>query len=84
VLNPNLVPPDGRSGLDVSYATRLGDDAIPALVAVLPALNPVDRAELRRRLMLRRDDLAASGTTGWPSWNLGREAARAALATLAR
>jgi hypothetical protein len=82
VLDPSLVPPDGKSGLDVTYATRLGDDAIPALVAALPALDPADRSELTMRLRLRRDALAERGTRDWPSWNAGREAARAALATL--
>ena len=82
VLDPSLVPPDGKSGLDVAYALRLGDDAVPALVRALPALDPSDRAALLRRLLLRRDALAADGTTGWPSWNVGRELARRALATL--
>ena len=78
----SLVPPDGKSGLDVAYALRLGDDSIPALVTALPALDPSDRAALLRRLLLRRDALAAEGTTGWPSWNIGRELARRALANL--
>ncbi len=39
VLDPSLVPADGKSGLDVTCATRLGDDAIPALVRALPALE---------------------------------------------
>lgn len=82
VLDPALVPADGMTGLDVSYATRLGDDAIPALVAVLPALGPADRSELSRRLLVRRAALDEAAATGWPSWNLGREAARKALATL--
>ena len=36
LLDPSLVPPDGRQGLDVWYALTLGDDAVPALVAALP------------------------------------------------
>ena len=82
VLDPSLVPPDGRSGLDVTYAVRLGDDAIPALVAALSALDPADRSELEFRLRARRDALADDGANGWPSWNVGRELARRALATL--
>jgi len=82
VLDPSLVPADGKSGLDVTYATRLGDDAIPDLVAALPALQPADRAELSRRLLERRAALARPEATGWPAWNLGRERAREALATL--
>jgi hypothetical protein len=84
VLDPTLVPPDGESGLDVAYATRLGDDAIPALVRALPALPPVERALLRADLVRRRAALADPMATGWPSWNLGREQAREALATIGR
>ena len=79
VLDPSFVPPDGRSGLDVTYALRLGDDAIPALVRALPALSPADRSALELRLVERRSALRAAETTGWPSWNLGRETAREAL-----
>ena len=84
VLDPSLVPADGKSGLDVAYALRLGDDAVPALVAALPALDRSDRPALLRRLQARRDALAASDETGWPSWNVGRELARRALANLPR
>ena len=79
VLNPALVPPDGLTGLDVTYATRLGDDAIPALVLALPALDPADRSELLLRLRLRSDALNDPEATAWPSWNLGRVLARQAI-----
>jgi uncharacterized protein DUF4153 len=82
VLDPSLVPADGKSGLDVSYALRLGDDAVPALVAALPALGASDHAALLHRLQARRDGLAAPEATGWPSTNLGRELARRALVGL--
>jgi hypothetical protein len=82
VLDPRLVPPDGMTGLDVTYAVRLGDDAVPALVAALPALDPADRAELTARLLVRRDGLAEADAMAWPSWNLGRELARGALTSL--
>ena len=84
VLNPALVPPDGLTGLDVTYARRLGDDAIPALVAALPALDPAERSELRFILERRRAALGEPDAKAWPSWNLGREEARKALATLDR
>jgi hypothetical protein len=80
VLDPSLVPPDGRSGLDLTYAAGLGDDAIPALVRALPALSPADRSALELRLVQRRAALLEAQATGWPSWNLGRDQARAALA----
>jgi hypothetical protein len=82
LLDPSLVPPDGRTGLDLRYARLLGDDAVPALMTALPALAGEDRAELLAVLAARKADLADSSTSGWPSWNLGRERAREALASL--
>ncbi|HET7030660.1 MAG TPA: DUF4173 domain-containing protein [Candidatus Limnocylindrales bacterium] len=80
VLDPSLVPADGRSGLDVPYAAELGDDAIPALIRALPAVHGTDQVRLVSFLRARRSDLDEPATkTGWPSWNLGREAAREAL-----
>jgi hypothetical protein len=80
VLQPELVPPTGSSGLDAWYLVALGDDAVPSLLRVLPALDPDERAflgsELRIRLeTLRNDD----GLTAWQAWNAGRSAARDAL-----
>lgn len=82
LLDPALVPPDGRKGLDVSYAVTLGDDAVPALVAALPALSPGDRAWLMLDLEARWRDLNRPEVTAWPAWNLASERARAALAPL--
>jgi hypothetical protein len=82
LLDPSLVPADGRTGLDVQYARLLGDDAVPALVTALPALAGADRADLQQLLDNRRRALADSATAGWPSWNLGRELARQALTSL--
>ena len=82
LLDPSLVPADGRTGLDVRYARLLGDDAVPALVTALPALGSPDRADLLGQLESRRADLAGGSTVGWPSWNLGRELARQALGAL--
>jgi hypothetical protein len=80
--NPTLVPAGGSTGLDADYMGTLGDEAIPPTVAALPSLNKEDRAAmealLRDRAATFRADL---GSTGWPSWNLGRERARSALAT---
>jgi Domain of unknown function (DUF4173) len=80
LLDPTLVPADGKSGLDVRYARLLGDDAVPALVAALPALQDPQRSDLLRLLAQRKQALADESTTSWPSWNLGRELARQALA----
>jgi hypothetical protein len=84
VLDPSLVPPDGRSGLDVDYVRQLGDDAVPALVQALPALGSRDADELRGFLLDRASGLTdPKAAGGWPSWNLGRELAKDALAPLA-
>jgi hypothetical protein len=85
VLDPSLVAPDGHSGFDVDYATELGDDAVPDLVAALAVVPPLDAAALRAQLVGRRTDLALDHASSGPlSWNLSRERARAALATLDR
>ena len=79
VLDPARVPPDGKTGLDIGYVRVLGDDAVPAMVAALPALDRTSQAELRSTLAERQSELARPEATGWPSWNLGRELARHAL-----
>ncbi len=82
LLDPSLVPPDGRRGLDLDYATTLGDDAVPALIAALPALPEANRSWLMLHLEYRWQELNWSEATAWSAWNLARERARAALATL--
>ena len=82
LLDPALVPPDGRRGLDVDYAMTLGDDAVPALVSALPALPPQDHARLSLDLEARWRELGRPVFTGWPAWNLGRQRAVDALAAL--
>ncbi|HET9877832.1 MAG TPA: DUF4173 domain-containing protein [Candidatus Limnocylindria bacterium] len=77
-LNPALVPADGWSGLDVGYARRLGDDAVPLLADALPRLPEAVRGDLREALEARRSDLVRE-SGAWQGWNLGREWARAAL-----
>ena len=82
-LDPSLVPPGGRAGLDEDYIATLGDDAVPAMVAALPGLSGTDRLAVRLHLDRRRRELATDPAfAGWPAWNLAREQARAALATL--
>ena len=83
VLSPALVPPDGKTGLDVGYVRGLGDDAVPALVRALPALGETDATALRGYLLDRRAELSDAGRGGWPSWNVGREVANEALRAVA-
>jgi hypothetical protein len=83
VIDPSLVPPDGEASLDADYLEVLPDDAIPALVAALPALKPVEAVRVRRLLEDRRVELANEPAYTSPfAWNLGRERAKAALDTL--
>jgi hypothetical protein len=83
VIDPSLVPPDGEASLDADYLQVLPDDAIPALVAALPSLKPVEAVRVRRLLEYRRRDLVGGAAYTSPfAWNLGRERAKAALATL--
>ena len=67
----------------MAYAVGLGDDAIPSLVRVLPALPDADRAALDGMLRTRRAILEAE-PQAWPSWSLGRQLARDALAAVGR
>ncbi|MEP7082024.1 MAG: DUF4173 domain-containing protein [Chloroflexota bacterium] len=82
VLDPRLVPPNGRSGLDDAYALSLGDDAIPALVRVLPHLDgpEAEAPYLAEMLSVRLGALLSDpGLNAWQAWNAGRNAARDAL-----
>jgi hypothetical protein len=80
VLDPRLVPANGRAGLDETYAVTLGDDAVPALIRVLPALGADDARFLRDELGFRLDQLRADeGLNAWQAWNAGRSTARDAL-----
>ena len=79
LLDPSLVPPDGRQGIDLDYVLTLGHDADPSLVAALPALTGADRERLVTDLEARWLDLGRPDYAGWPAWNLARTRAAAAL-----
>jgi len=80
VLDPSLVPASGRSGIDTSYALSLGDDRIPDLVRVLPALAGHEASLVREELRHRLDELRVDpGLRAWQAWNLGRQRALTAL-----
>jgi hypothetical protein len=83
VIDPSLVPPDGEISLDSDYLAVLPDDAIPALVAALPALRDGLEDRVYALLIQRKLELAAEPAYTTPfAWNLGRERAKAALDTL--
>jgi hypothetical protein len=82
-LDPSLVPPGGQVALDTSYLQVLSDDAIPALVEALPRLGARDAARLHLLLAQRERELLADPSNGSVfGWNLARERAKAALATM--
>jgi FlaA1/EpsC-like NDP-sugar epimerase len=79
-LDPALVPPGGRTGLDGAYLATLGDEAVPPVVAAFDRLGPADRVALSRFLHARELALATDpALAGWPSRNVTRERAREAL-----
>ncbi len=81
VIDPSLVPADGRTGLDTAYLVQLGDEAVVPVVEAWDRLGPAEREALAPALEWRREQLATDPTLqGWPAWNLTRERARAALA----
>ena len=84
VIDPSLVAPGGHAGLDAGYLGILPDDAVPVLVGALPALPASANARgARRPLEERKVELARDPAFASPAaWNLGRERAREALATL--
>jgi len=82
LLDPSLVPPDGRQGIDLDYALTLGHDADAALAAALPALSGSEHDALATDLETRWLDLGHPRYAGWPAWNLARVQAEAALRPL--
>ena len=79
-LDPALVPPGGRTGLDGAYLASLGDEAVPSVVAAFDRLGVAERAGLARFLQSRDRALATDpALAGWPSLNVTRERAREAL-----
>ncbi len=83
LIGTEAVPPTAYDDLDVEYLGVLPDDAIPALVAALPHLPAAEADRLRADLLERRERFARDPGFSSPfAWNLGRERAKAALATL--
>jgi len=82
-VDSSLVPQDGWVGLDTGYLGALGDDAVPVLVDALPRLDAPRRSEVLAQLLERRRELTTDPARTSPAaWNLSRERAKAALATL--
>ena len=81
--DPSSVPADGDPSLDWRYLRALPDDAVPAMVQALPRLSGADAGRVRSVLAMRWERLAEDPAVLAPAaWNLARERARAALATV--
>ncbi|MEP7359938.1 MAG: DUF4173 domain-containing protein [Chloroflexota bacterium] len=78
--NPALVPAGGQSGLDANYLYDLGPDVVPAVLAARNGLAEGDRERVDIFLAGTASTLRrVAADTGWPSWNLSRQAALDAL-----
>jgi hypothetical protein len=79
-IDPSLVPPGGRTGLDAAYLDELGDEAVVPIVEAWARLGERDRTALEPALRRRAGRLANEPELGgWPAWNLTRQRAREAL-----
>jgi Domain of unknown function (DUF4173) len=74
-LHPELVPPNGSTGLDVDYLVVLDTDAVGPLVDALPDLDPA----LRRQVEATLSDRDVVTSRQWQDWSLSRLIAASAL-----
>jgi hypothetical protein len=78
-VDPSLVAPGGKTGLNVVYLSRLGADSVPALVAGRDRLPANVRADVDQLLHRSAIALELQAGLGWQSWNLARQRALDAL-----
>ena len=85
LLNPALVPPDGRHGLDLDVRDdRCGFDAVPALVTALPALGAADQTHLSYWLEIRWQELGRTEYAGLAGLEPGAPARRGRAGAIVR
>jgi hypothetical protein len=77
IARTNIARAQEGKQVDARYLTLLSNDAVPALVEGLRALDPESRASVAKSLLRRRERLAAAD---WRSWNWSSYAASRALA----
>lgn len=81
IVRVNASRPDAALRFDGAYAATLSADAVPPLLAALPAMSEGARCRAAETLIRRW----GGGTGDWRSWSLGRaRAGRAMEANLAR
>lgn len=76
IVRLNAARADAPLRFDAAYAASLSADAVPPLLAALPAVRPELRCVAADRLLSRWDEADAD----WRSWSLSRGRARAAVA----
>lgn len=76
IVKVNASRPDAATHFDAPYAASLSADAVPPLLAALPAVRSELRCDAAGRLLERWDRSEAD----WRSWSLSRARARAAVA----
>jgi hypothetical protein len=79
IAQRNLERYERTSDLDVTELRGLSADAVPVLAEAFPALDQCARLQVAA---LFDDTSALEQRSGWASWNLGRERAADAVATL--
>ena len=78
-IDPSLVSPGGKTGLNVEYLWRLGADSVPALVSARDRLPADVQGAVDDVLRAHARELARDAGAGWQSWNLARQRALDAL-----
>lgn len=76
IVKVNVSRPDAPTRFDAPYAASLSADAVPPLLAALPAVRPELQCAAADRLLERWDRSDAD----WRSWSLSRARARSAVA----
>jgi hypothetical protein len=80
IVRQNLARYTAGGELDAVYLATLSDDAVPALLAALPQLNPDQRQVLGGALHFRLNELQQTNDrAGWWGWHFGRNQAYALL-----
>lgn len=77
IVRTNLERPTAERPFDVAYATTLGADAVPQLLASLPRFPAADRCLAARALLKRWGSQIESD---WRTWNWSRSRARRLVA----
>ncbi len=72
IARTNIARANEGKPMDTRYLSQLSDDAVPALMAGLPTLDPKSRIAVADHLLKRKQRLEA---TDWRSWNWSSSAA---------